>query len=82
MLYTERDALFQNSMNFSAHISMFWHYYLENKKPTFLACIPKQVYALIWNLQKMMIFFRTVEPTFARSWKILEELLFFCSRFI
>ena len=52
MLYTERDALFQNSMKFSAHISMFWHYYLEKKKPTFLTCIPKQVYAVILESSK------------------------------
>ena len=26
---------------------MLWQHYLENKKPTFFACIPEQLYAAI-----------------------------------
>ena len=33
-------------------MDMFWQHYLENKKPTFLACIPKQVYAAILESSK------------------------------
>ena len=32
---------------------MFWQHCQENKELAFLARIPKQVYAAIWNLQKM-----------------------------
>ena len=31
---------------------MFWQHYLENKKPTFLACNPEQVYAVILESSK------------------------------
>ena len=41
---------------------MSQQHYLGNKKPTFLACNPEQVYAVIWNFQKITIFFRTATP--------------------
>ena len=51
---------------------MFWEQYLENKKPTFLACIPEQVCAAILEIfQKLTVFFRTAKPTFAGSLKCL-----------
>ena len=31
---------------------MLWQHYLENKKPTFLACILEQVYATILESSK------------------------------
>ena len=62
MFSTERHAQFQCSMKFLAHINMSQQHYLGNKKPTFLACNPEQVYAVIWNFQKITIFFRTATP--------------------
>ena len=49
---------------------MFWHYYLENKKPTFLACIPKQVYAVILKSSKNDDLFQNLLlPDPEKSWK-------------
>ena len=60
-------ALFQRFLKFLAHIYMCWQHYLENKKPTFLACIPDQVYAAILEslknndlLQNCQISFRWI----------------------
>ena len=39
-------------MKYLAHMKMFWQRYLENKKPTFLACIPQQDYAAILESSK------------------------------
>ena len=33
-------------------MDILWQHYLENKKPTFLACIPKQIYAAILESSK------------------------------
>ena len=33
-------------------MKMFWQRYLENKKPTFLACIPQKDYAAILESSK------------------------------
>ena len=46
---------------------MFWHY-LENKKPTCLACIHKKVYPAILKSSKK-VFFRTAKPSFGGSLK-------------
>ena len=44
---------------------MFWQHYLENKKPTFLACIPEQVYAANSESSKNNAFFKTAKRTLA-----------------
>ena len=46
------------SLKFLAHMNMFWHYYLENEKPTFLACISKQVFAAILESSKSKALFQ------------------------
>ena len=51
-------------MTFSALINMFWQHFLENKKVTFLARIPEQVYTAFLGSLKYKIFFRTANPTF------------------
>ena len=50
-------------------MNMFWRHYLENKKPTFLACIPTRFMLPFWNLQRITIFFRAAKPTLAESLK-------------
>ena len=50
-------------------MNLFWQHYLGNKKPTFLACIPEQVYATILESSKITIFFRTAKFTLAGSLK-------------
>ena len=52
--------------NILAHINMFYQHYLGNKKPTFLACNPEQVYAAILEFQKITIFFRTAKSTLTK----------------
>ena len=42
---------------------MFSQYYLGNKKPTFLARNPEQVYAVILEFSKNNDLFRTAKPT-------------------
>ena len=39
-------------MKVLAHTNMFYYHYLGNKKPTFLACNPEQVYATILEFAK------------------------------
>ena len=63
MLYIERHAQFQCPQKFLVHINMFQQYYLGNKKPTFLARNPEQVYAVILEFSKNNDLFRTGKPT-------------------
>ena len=53
-------------------MNIFWQHYLENKKPTFLACISKQVYAAILESSKNNNLFQKHE---AYSYQILEVSL-------
>ena len=48
---------------------MFWQHYLENKKPTFLACIPNKFMLPLWNHQKITVFFRAAKSTLTESSK-------------
>ena len=48
-------------------------------KPTFLACNTEQFMQPFWNLQKLMIFSRTVKSTLAGSLKLLKiSRIYFC----
>ena len=69
MLYAERYAQFQYSLKSLAHINMFQQHYLGNKKPTFLACNPEQVYATILEFSKNNDLFQN-RQTYSR--RILE----------
>ena len=53
MLKTERNVQFHCSLKYSANIKMFYPHYLENKKPTFLACNTDQVHAAILESSKI-----------------------------
>ena len=46
-------------------MNMFWQHYLENKKPTFLAYIAKQVHAAILEPLKNNNFFQN-HQTYSR----------------
>ena len=70
ILQTERQAQFQCSPEFLAHMNTFWQHYLGNKKPAFLGCNLEQVYVAIWRSSKITIFFRTAKPTLAGFLKI------------
>ena len=48
---------------------MSWQHYLENKKPTFLACTSEQVYAAILESSKNKDLFRATKHTLAGSLK-------------
>ena len=52
ILKKKKNAQFQCSLKFLAHIILFWQHYLGNKKPTFLACYSEHVYANILESSK------------------------------
>ena len=51
-------------------MSMFWQPYLENKKLTFIACIPEQVYTVILEFSKNNDLFQKVQTYFRRILEI------------
>ena len=74
-VYTERNAQFQCSLKILAHINMFEQYCLGNKKPTFLASNPEQVYAAILKSSKNNDLFLNPKPTLVGSSKFPEIFL-------
>ena len=51
-------------------MNLFWQHYLENKKPTFLAFIPEQVYdAILESSKTNHDLSKTAKPTFTASLK-------------
>ena len=48
---------------------MFWQHYIENKKHTFLVCIPKQVYAAILEYSENNDLFQNHQSYFPGSLK-------------
>ena len=75
MLQTERHAQCQCFLKFLAHINMFQEYYLGNKKPTFLTCNPKHVYAAILESSKNNDLFQNRQIYFHRILEISRNFL-------
>ena len=67
MIKIERHAL-----KFLAHMNMFSRYYLENKKLTFLSCIPNGVNTAILESLENKNLFQNCQTYFCR---ILEKFL-------
>ena len=75
MLYAERYAQFQYSPKSLAHINMFQQHYLGNKKPTFLACNPEQVYATMSEFSKNNDHFQNRQTYSRRILEISQNFL-------